>query len=89
MTATELKRHVLDLPTEEKLDLVEALWQSLEDEAAAIPLHAWQEKLWLSGSRKPSAIPRFGFQRKRCLGRQLKRFTAGAEHDALVPRRST
>jgi putative addiction module component (TIGR02574 family) len=45
MTATELKRHALALPTEEKLDLVEALWQSLEQETAQIPLHAWQEKL--------------------------------------------
>jgi putative addiction module component (TIGR02574 family) len=45
MTATELKRHALELPTEEKLDLVETLWQSLEHESAEVPLYSWQEKL--------------------------------------------
>lgn len=43
MTKTELQRSALELPPQERQELVEALWESLEAEPA--PLPAWQREL--------------------------------------------
>jgi putative addiction module component (TIGR02574 family) len=45
MTTTELTQRVLGLPAEERRNLVETLWESLEVEVARLPLHDWQKKL--------------------------------------------
>ena len=45
MTSTELTRHLLQLPAEERRAVVETLWESLEGEADHLPLHDWQKKL--------------------------------------------
>ena len=45
MTATDLTQRVLGLPVEERRALVETVWESLEGEAARLPLHDWQKKL--------------------------------------------
>ncbi len=45
MTTTELKQRVLELPAEERRNLIETLWESLSAEVPAPPPHAWQRKL--------------------------------------------
>jgi putative addiction module component (TIGR02574 family) len=45
MTRTELEREVLSLPLEERLELAETIWASLEQEAAQPGLPAWQRDL--------------------------------------------
>lgn len=42
---TEIKQRALELSPEERRTLVETLWESLEEEEARLPLHAWQRKL--------------------------------------------
>ncbi len=43
MTMTELRQGALQLPTNERLELAEALLESLE--ASEIPLYAWQRRI--------------------------------------------
>ncbi|NJL26406.1 MAG: addiction module protein [Thermoanaerobaculia bacterium] len=43
MTFSEIRQAALNLPVEERRQLVEALWESLESEAVVLP--AWQEEL--------------------------------------------
>ncbi len=43
MTKTDLARSALELPPDERMDLVETLWESLEREPPALP--DWQRQL--------------------------------------------
>ena len=43
ITKTELKRNALELPIEDRLELAEAIWESLEDEAPELP--GWQREI--------------------------------------------
>jgi putative addiction module component (TIGR02574 family) len=42
MTKAELEAEALQLPVEDRLDLAEALWESLEKEETQPELPAWQ-----------------------------------------------
>jgi putative addiction module component (TIGR02574 family) len=44
MTTAELKQQVLELPEEERLEVAEAIWTSLEDRDR-LPLPEWQKVL--------------------------------------------
>ncbi len=46
MTKADLEREILQLPVHERLDLAEAIWESLEDNSAQPPpLPAWQREI--------------------------------------------
>jgi putative addiction module component (TIGR02574 family) len=45
MTRIELEREALRLPIEERLQLAEAIWTSLEQESTQAPLPAWQQEI--------------------------------------------
>ncbi|MDY7092614.1 MAG: addiction module protein [Acidobacteriota bacterium] len=45
MTKVELQHEALKLPVEERLELAESLWESIERDAEALPLHDWQKEL--------------------------------------------
>jgi len=45
MTKAELRTQALRLPMDERLDLAEALWESLEDESAQPSLPEWQRRI--------------------------------------------
>ena len=45
MTKTELQSEALQLPVEDRLDLAEALWESLEREPVQPALPAWQREI--------------------------------------------
>lgn len=45
MTKRELQQSVLELPAEERWELAEAIWQSLEADAAWPPLTPWQREI--------------------------------------------
>lgn len=44
MTRTEIQRQILELPENERLELADAIWASLED-PDALELPAWQREL--------------------------------------------
>lgn len=44
MTKVEIQRQVLDLPEDERIEIAEAIWTSLED-PDALPLPQWQRDL--------------------------------------------
>jgi putative addiction module component (TIGR02574 family) len=44
MTKVELKREILSLPVEERLELAETIWDSLEQSAEQPPLPEWQRR---------------------------------------------
>ena len=45
MTKVELKREILSLPMEERLELAETIWDSLEQSAKQPALPEWQRRL--------------------------------------------
>ncbi|HEY4565200.1 MAG TPA: addiction module protein [Thermoanaerobaculia bacterium] len=45
MTKSQLRREALDLPVEERLELAEALWESVEVTAQQPPLPDWQRQI--------------------------------------------
>jgi hypothetical protein len=45
MTRAELEAEALQLPVEDRLDLAEALWESLEREAVQPDLPPWQREV--------------------------------------------
>jgi putative addiction module component (TIGR02574 family) len=45
MTQAELKSRALQLPVDQRLDLAEALWESLDQEPAQPALPAWQRQI--------------------------------------------
>ena len=45
MTKTEVRETVLKLPVEERLELAESLWESIERDAEELPFHDWQKRL--------------------------------------------
>jgi putative addiction module component (TIGR02574 family) len=44
-TKAELQSEALQLPVEDRLDLAEALWESLEQEAVQPELPTWQREI--------------------------------------------
>lgn len=45
MTKTDLEREVLRLPVEERLELAEAIWESVEESPSQPALPEWQRQL--------------------------------------------
>lgn len=45
MTKVELKREILSLPVEERLELAESIWDSLEQSADQPALPEWQRRI--------------------------------------------
>ena len=45
MTKTELRSQALELPVDERLELAEALWESLEQESVQPALPEWQRHI--------------------------------------------
>ena len=45
MTKSELQRQALQLPVEERMELAEALWESVEREGDQPPLAVWQREI--------------------------------------------
>lgn len=45
MTKVELKREILSLPVEERLELAETIWDSLEQSAEQPALPEWQRRI--------------------------------------------
>ena len=45
MTRVELKREVLRLPIEERLELAEAIWESVEEGGVQPSLPEWQRQI--------------------------------------------
>jgi putative addiction module component (TIGR02574 family) len=45
MTKTDLEREILQLPLEERIELAEAIWESVEQASSQPPLPEWQRKL--------------------------------------------
>ncbi len=45
MTKTEVQKTALKLPVEERLELAESIWESVERDARELPLHDWQKSL--------------------------------------------
>jgi len=44
MTQSDIRQQVLDLPEDERLEIADAIWESLED-PDSLPLPAWQREL--------------------------------------------
>ena len=45
MTKVELQREILRLPVEERLELAETIWESLEQITEQLSLPAWQRQM--------------------------------------------
>lgn len=45
MTKAQLKREALQLPVEDRLEIAEAIWESLETTADQPPLPDWQQEI--------------------------------------------
>ena len=60
MTKTELKSKALQLPVEDRLDLAEALWESLEQELMQPELPAWQREILDERLAADDAAPETG-----------------------------
>jgi putative addiction module component (TIGR02574 family) len=60
MTKTELKSEALQLPVEDRLELAEALWESLEQEPVQPELPAWQRELLDERVAADEAAPEAG-----------------------------
>jgi putative addiction module component (TIGR02574 family) len=60
MTKTELKSEALQLPVEDRLELAEALWESLEQEPVQPELPAWQREILDERLAADEAAPEAG-----------------------------
>jgi len=60
MTKTELRSQALQLPVDERLELAEALWESLEQEAVPPALPEWQQRLLEERIAADDAAPEEG-----------------------------
>ena len=45
MTKVQVRTEALKLPIEERLELAQSLWDSVEEDAASLPLYEWQKNL--------------------------------------------
>lgn len=45
MTTTELRDRALSLPIEERMELADELWASIQRDQAGVPLWPWQERI--------------------------------------------
>lgn len=60
MTKTELHSEALQLPVEDRIELAEALWESLEHEPAQPALPSWQREILDDRLAKDEAAPEAG-----------------------------
>jgi putative addiction module component (TIGR02574 family) len=60
MTKAELQAQALQLPVEDRIDLAEALWDSLEQEPVQPELPAWQRELLDERLAADDAVPDSG-----------------------------
>ncbi len=60
MTKTELRSEALQLPVEDRLELAEALWESLELEPLQLELPAWQREILDERLAADEAAPESG-----------------------------
>jgi putative addiction module component (TIGR02574 family) len=45
VTRTDLEREALRLPVDDRLELIEVIWESLERDAAQVPITDWQRQI--------------------------------------------
>jgi putative addiction module component (TIGR02574 family) len=60
MTKTELMSEALQLPVKDRLDLVEAIWESLDQESVRPELPAWQREILDERPAVDDAAPETG-----------------------------
>lgn len=60
MTKEQLKYEALSLPVEDRLEIAEAIWESLEDSEADTAIPAWQRTLLDERISKDDAEPDAG-----------------------------
>lgn len=60
MTKERLKHEALCLPVEDRLEIAEAIWESLEDTGADAEIPAWQRSLLDERISKDDADPDAG-----------------------------
>jgi putative addiction module component (TIGR02574 family) len=60
MTRVELEREILLLPVDERLELAETIWASVEDQSPQAPLPAWQRELLAERIAEDDAAPEAG-----------------------------
>lgn len=60
MTKTELRKTALDLPVEERLELAEAIWESVESQAEQPAIPSWQQDLLDQRIAADDAAPEAG-----------------------------
>lgn len=71
MTRVELKREILRLPIEERLELAEAIWESVEESGELQALPEWQRQVLderiAADDAQPDAGSPWGEVKKRIL----------------------
>jgi putative addiction module component (TIGR02574 family) len=60
MTKMQIQREALQLPVEERLEVAEAIWESLESAADQPPLPDWQRKILDERIAEDDADPETG-----------------------------
>lgn len=60
MTKTELRKSALDLPVEERLELAEAIWESVESQSEQPAIPSWQQDLLDQRIAADDAAPEAG-----------------------------
>jgi putative addiction module component (TIGR02574 family) len=60
MTRTELQQEALQLPVEERLQLAEALWESVEDAPVQAEIPEWQKAILAERIAEDDADPESG-----------------------------
>lgn len=60
MTKTQIQREALQLPVDERLEIAEAIWESVESSAAQPPIPEWQRKILEERIAEDDADPEAG-----------------------------
>jgi putative addiction module component (TIGR02574 family) len=60
MTKAQLKSEALQLPVEDRLEIAEAIWESLESAAEQLPIPDWQKRILDERIAKDDANPDAG-----------------------------
>jgi putative addiction module component (TIGR02574 family) len=45
MTKVQVRTEALKLPVQERLELAQSLWDSVEEDVESLPLHPWQKEI--------------------------------------------
>ena len=60
MTKTQIQREALQLPVDERLEIAEAIWESVEISAVQPPLADWQREILDERMAEDDADPEAG-----------------------------